>query len=332
MKNALKKICALVALLFGFTHASFGAITLSIDYSFDGGYFTGAGDAATRKAALEAAASDLEAILTDSITAITPPPVPDVAFFSITGTNPGTGAAGFTFDTDPTIAANTLRIYAGGTSLAPGVLGVGGPGGFIIGGGFLSVARTAFETNVRSRGEAGIVDGAGAFLGVQTDFAPWGGTISFDSDGSTDWHFDHTTDPSGGKIDFYSVALHELIHVLGFGGANSWTSQVTGPGGVFTGANSTISNGGVNPSVSALGDHFAAGLNSVTLAGSIAQEAVMDPDIGVDTRKLLTNIDAMVINDIGWDVNVAPVPEPSFYVTLAGLGLLCFGVARRRLA
>ncbi len=33
----------------------------------------------------------------------------------------------------------------------------------------------------------------------------------------TAWHFNHTTSPSGNVTDFYSVAIHELAHALGFG-------------------------------------------------------------------------------------------------------------------
>ena len=36
-------------------------------------------------------------------------------------------------------------------------------------------------------------------------------------DGSTTWHFNHTTAPAGSVTDFYSVAIHELAHALGFG-------------------------------------------------------------------------------------------------------------------
>ena len=46
-----------------------------------------------------------------------------------------------------------------------------------------------------------------------------------DNDGSQDsildmddyWHFDHTLDPASGKNDFYSVAVHEILHTMGFG-------------------------------------------------------------------------------------------------------------------
>ena len=334
MIKTSKKFCALVALLFGFTHASNGAITLSIDYSLDSNGFFSDGDGSTaviKKAALEAAAGVLESIITDSVGAMPAGAGGLFNTWSITGTHPGTGAGGTVFDVNPTIAADTLVIYAGGRLLGGSTLGQGGPGGFSAGNGGLG-DFAAFVDNIRNRGEAGITDGAGTALATQTDFAPWGGTITFDNDPAGQWHYDHTTAVTAGKSDFYSVALHELTHVLGIGIANSWTTKVTGGGGVFTGANSTTSNGGANPGVNAGGDHFVNGIMSVTLAGSIAQEAMMDPSLTVGSRKLFTNLDAMGLSDIGWDVNVAPVPEPSFYVTLVGLGLAGFGVMRRKLS
>ena len=334
MINASKKICALVACLFSFTYASNGAITLSIDYTLDTQGFFADGDGSTavvKKAALEAAADVLEGIITDSVGAL---PAGAGGFFntwSTTGTHPGTGVGGTVFEVNPTIAADTLVIYAGGRALAGSTLGQGGPGGFTAGnGGFGDF--TSFLDNIRNRGEAGITDGSGNLLATQTDFAPWGGTITFDNDTPGQWHYDHTTAVTAGKSDFYSVALHELAHVLGIGLANSWTTKTTGGGGVFTGANSTTSNGGVNPGVNGAADHFVDGIMSVTLAGSIAQEALLDPSLTVGSRKLFTNLDAMGLSDIGWDVSVTPVPEPSFYVTLAGFGLLCFGAVRRRLS
>ena len=70
---------------------------------------------------------------------------------------------------------------------------------------------------------------------MQTDFGPWGGAISFNS--NSNWYFDPdiTTDESfSNQFDFYSVAVHELAHVLGFGSAPSFNNLSSG--GVFTGA------------------------------------------------------------------------------------------------
>ena len=58
------------------------------------------------------------------------------------------------------------------------------------------------------------------------NFTDWGGSVAFDIDAN--WHFNSATNPTGGKVDFYSVALHELAHALGFGATNEWDSLVSG--------------------------------------------------------------------------------------------------------
>ena len=42
------------------------------------------------------------------------------------------------------------------------------------------------------------------------------------------WHFNHTTSVAADKNDLYSVALHEILHSLGVGTAESWNDFVSG--------------------------------------------------------------------------------------------------------
>ena len=53
---------------------------------------------------------------------------------------------------------------------------------------------------------------------VGSEYAAW---ISFDNDGSTAWHFNHTTNAPSSTTDIYSIALHEIVHVLGL--STNWT-------------------------------------------------------------------------------------------------------------
>ena len=324
MKNLKRHLAALACILMsvGTTHA---AITIAFDYTLDEAnddFFSNA----TAKASLEAAADFFEGIIMDSLTAISPDGA--VNIFNAFGTHPATGVENVIYDTNVQIPANTLKIYAAGRSLGDSTLGVGGPGGYSMGG------SDAFKDNFHSRGQSGITNGSGVLLGTQTDFAPWGGTIVFDNDATlggnaaNSWHYDHTTSPGGvNDIDFFSVALHELGHVLGFsGGANSWTSKISGSN--FTGADSTASFGGNVPLANT--GHWAEGTMSVKVSDGLAQEAAMDPTLTNGTRKLFTNLDVMGLNDIGWNTNVSPVPEPSFYATLVGFGLAGFAFLRRR--
>ena len=212
-----------------------------------------------------------------------------------------------------TITANTIRVFAGGRSLSGGTLGVGGPGGFSVGG------TQAFVNTVVGRGQSGAL---GPAL-QRTDFGPWGGAITFDSDNSTNWNFALTPPTAGsGQADFLSVALHELGHLLGIGTADSWKNLITGT--TFNGPKSIALNGGVNPSTTADKGHFASGTSY------LGQEVSMTPNISLSSRKNFTELDFGGLDDLGW--NVVPVPEPATVLGLATAGLAGVWGVRRRVA
>lgn len=66
------------------------------------------------------------------------------------------------------------------------------------------------------------------------------GNLWFDSDtdnnGSRDnnatlsnfWHYDADTPVEAGKTDLYSVALHEILHVMGVGTSQTWNELSSG--------------------------------------------------------------------------------------------------------
>lgn len=275
----------------------------NIDIQFDYSYDTGSFFNATSKATLEAAAAAFESRFADSFTAISSAGGNQ---FNSTFFNP---SAPFNPDVtlnDQSFATDVLRIYVGGSNLGGGTLGIGGPGGFSCSGvgGFCSAAE--------SRGQ-GVVSGTGA-----TDFASWGGAISFNNTAA--WHFGTTTSGlSRGEADFYSVAVHELAHVLGFGTADSFYARVIGSNFVGT-------HTGTVP----LTDTYHWAESTSGLVDGVAQEAAMDPTIFLGDRKYFTDLDYAAMQDIGWQVT--PVPEAGTWaMLLAGLGLVGF-TARRRTA
>ncbi|MFM8330403.1 MAG: peptidase M10A and M12B matrixin and adamalysin [Candidatus Methylumidiphilus sp.] len=267
------------------------AVTVQFDYSLDSSnFFT---NNANSKSALEAAGQFFATNISDALSAITSS---GSNHFNAIFDNPSTGQE-VTLN-DYSVAADTLVVFVGASALPGGTLGEGGPGGFTA-----SSPSQAFLDSIGNRGQVGATTGAAA-----TEFAPWGGKLSFSSTAS--WYFD--ADPStlesfAGQNDFYSVALHELSHLFGFGTAASWTAKVSG--GSFTGANASAANGG---SVALAGDnaHWLDGTQSV-YAGS-PQEAAMDPSLTQGTRKNLTTLDLAALKDIGWQVATpAPVPVPA---------------------
>ncbi len=244
-------------------------ITIQFDYSQDANHFF---DVPARQQILELAGQSLGSRLNDHLQAITPS---GSNTWSLNATNPS-GASSFTL-TDVTIPENTLIVFVGARMMSS--LGVGGPGGFS------SSGSPQWLDLVQSRGQAG------ALSNPQTDFSPWGGSISFDLDAN--WYFGTSEAGLGsGQHDFLSVAMHELGHLLGIGTADSWDRYVSGA--TFVGPNSRAVHGGNVPLTGEA--HFREGLRDG------GQEVALDPSLLNGTRKLFTQLDFAALSDIGWEV------------------------------
>ncbi len=328
------------------------AATIIVDYSQDTtGIFSGN---PTAQAALNQAAADLSAAIIS---------VPGAVTDTVNGTS---GAASVTYDfswsythpvtgspttiTNAALPLGEIRVYAGWQNLAGSTLGQGGPGGAGLGGSGSGSGLdfTNAVNNANAAGTANMGRGTGPVIGtlmgdfggnpINVDFGIGYGNIWFDSDTNNDtttddavtlasnWHFDHTTGVAGGKSDFYSVALHELLHGLGIGTSDSWDNFVSGTN--WTGPAAIAEYGTGTGLIDGGGAHIAGSILNTVYGGILggtagaSQEVVMDPSITVGTRKYLTDLDLAFMQDIGWQV----VPEPS---TWALLGVASIGVAIR---
>ncbi len=247
------------------------ALSITFDYSHDtAGFFT-----AERRSTLQQAGDWLGSRLLDTLDSAT--------YTSISYDDPENPSGPSKNQSPFTIPAGELRIFVGSALHSGNTLATGGPG-----------AGIGFPPQI-FRGQSGVASG--------TDFAPWGGAISFDRD--SNWYFDPdtTTDEPFSGFDFYSVALHELGHVLGYGTAPSWTNQVSS--GLFTGASSTALYGGDVPLAGGEA-HWQDGL----LSGGL--ETAMDPTIAAGVRKRFSSLDLAGLADIGWEVAAIPLPAPLF--------------------
>jgi len=280
-------------------------IDIVFDYTYDSsGFFTGANS--SRQTLLNDAASVFETRFGDTLSAITSS---GSNHFNADFFNPSNGSS--TTINDFSVLADKLVVYVGAFNLGSGTLGQGGPGGFSAGG------SSAFLNNASSRGEPGALGTPAS----QTDFGPWGGSISFNS--TSPWYFDSNTGTteSFSGFNFYSVAIHELGHVLGFSTADSFSNHISG--GVFTGTAVNALTGS-GQAVTADG-HWAEGLSY------LGQETAMDPTIAAGQRKLFTELDFAAMKDLGWEVS--PVPEAETWgMMLAGLGLLGWRLRTRQSA
>lgn len=136
------------------------------------------------------------------------------------------------------------------------------------------------------------------------------------------WYFGE--DASGltpGNPDLLTTVAHEIGHILGYGEADSWLSQIDN--GFFTGSNSVASYGGLVP-VDQFNNHWAEGVSS--LVNGVMQETMMDPSTTPGLRQLPTDLDYAGLADIGWEVEVAAVPLPAsiWFLFSAMSGLLAW--------
>lgn len=261
-------------------------LTVRIDYSLDTNNFF---DTQEKRDTLQLAADTLVSRFADTLSAIIPGPAGSLTnTWQAILTHPGTGEQ--IMLTDLSIASNELVVYAGGRFLDAPSLGAGGFGGFT------SSGTQAFVDAVETRGEVGAGN-----EGAETDFGPWGGSISFSTRSAVKWHFGATTDELGpGETDFFTVAMHEMGHLFGFGTSNSFKNQTDLADHEFTGANSvTEYDEDGNPPLNDGNDHWKDSIKDEGL------ETSMDPTIGPNKRKLFTPLDFAAMDDIGWTV----VPE-----------------------
>lgn len=309
LKNPL-----VAAILLGMSSQSANALIIDIDYSYDSNNFF---SSQTRKDILEAAANYFETRISDSLLPIVS--TPGGNSFLASFTDPSTASP--VELSNYSEAADTITIFTGGRNLGSSTLGQGGPGGYGI-----SYFNISYVDDVVSRGQgngtAAAVRGSSAY-----DFATWGGGISFNT--TSDWYFDDdvSTDEAFSGYDFFSVALHEIAHVLGFGTADSWNSYViedllTGDD-FFTGADSVASYGGDVP-LNAGQDHW----DSSTQSDGV--QPAMSPSIGSGVRKRMTSLDIAGLRDVGWEMSatVVPVPGSAWLFGSALLGMI--GWSRRK--
>lgn len=300
----MKKLLPIFLFVAATAQAQFSFV---FDYSYDSeNFFTGSN--VGRQTYLEAAGTYISNILSPtSLNAITPTPGDaEPNTWNATFTNPGSGSAESV--ANPTIAANVYRIYAGGRVLGGSTLGLGGAGGFS------SSGYGTWGDDLRYRGNGTFNTG-------------WGGSLTFDT--ATSWYFDsdiNTVEDFTGMYDFFSVAIHEIIHVLGFGTTNSWNNLVdNGDPGEFNGTYATALFGS-NPGLASGNGHWAIDTESKVFGTETVQEAAMDPNITSNSRKYITELDVAGLRDIGYSA----VPEPSTAVLIFGVSVLTFSMLSRR--
>ncbi|QDV75426.1 hypothetical protein [Botrimarina mediterranea] len=324
------------------------AIDIVLDYTLDEqnwNWFSGTAAGLERRAALDAAAGFLSAILTDDdwdAVAIDSTAIGLYDLFQssingfdglpVSGTAESDGA-GYSYNLPisnrSTVGANEFVVYVTAFAFDN-----------------RSTAHAKASANGAARRNAAGAAGA--------EFSTWGGDVLFDlsdtwyagqnpgidptddygvqdpdktpaSDITTDnWDFSTSsftwkgydlekTDPAAdGRLDLYATALHELVHTLGMTTANVPIYIGTNAQGELIGENVTAVYGGPVP---ASGGHVAQNVESVVWGSDgIVSEALLDPNSLRGVRKYLTELDAALLRDLGYTVATGfATPLPGDY-------------------
>lgn len=313
-------ICSLLVLVGVLETRPATAINIVLDYSYDSSNFFGSGNpdgaaaGAQARATMEFTADFFSDMLADTFSAIeTPPTYFSQAFngsvswdWTLNFNNPSSNSL-VTLQ-NQTIAADEYRVYVGGRSIPGSTIGVGGPGGWgwssSPSGGFSSAEINQINQISDDFGDAVTT------RGESSGFANWGGAVTFDTDASADWHYDYASPPSSGKNDFFSTAIHELAHAVGFGTSDEWNALVSA--GAFRGTKAMAEHSGPIPTI---GGHWAPNTDSVVLGTNIVQQSAMEPSSFSGTRQRFTALDAAALDDIGWDIEVPIVYASADYDT-----------------
>jgi hypothetical protein len=326
MKTA-GKVSAFVAFVLLSTAPSY-AINLVLDYTHDTFFATHA----TANAALQAAAADISAAITTSLNATVDTNTANVngstaTFdFNLSYTQPT--LSGTQTLSSAVMPANQVKIYVGTRNLTGNTLGTGGPGGagYNVNVSYFNVPDlTAAVNQAAAAGQTNMLRGGGPIIGnlsgnlsggfgsipISIDYGSTVGNLWFDVDSDNNgvmdsdptlnnyWHYDHTTAVAAGKNDFYSVAVHEILHSLGIAsGVKSWQNYASGSN--WNGPAVIALAGSGTGMIQSGGGHITEGKMSNRVSDGGAQEAVMDPTLTTGTRKKLTNLDLAFLRDIGW--------------------------------
>lgn len=267
------------------------ALTLVWDYTYDtGGFFT-----PDKRDILDVVASRLSAVSINS-TEIAPETGNSWEWLFL---DPSSG--NLTSVANPVAPAGELRVFVGARTLSGDALA--------------QSSHVVYTAN----GSPSWLDSLAARNTAQA-FLPFAGGMAFDA--ATNWYTGVSPSVTPGAYDFYSVAAHELGHILGFNspGIAAWVAQSDQPQRLYVGVNATASYGGSIPLDSGL-SHWAAGTRFN------GHDMLMVPDIPLGVRNDWTDPEFGVFRDLGYAV----IPEPVAALLFLG-GMLSSALRTRRRA
>ncbi len=332
---ALRHLLLFSLLIVASPLASTHAIQITLDYTLDTNnenWFDSSPAGQARRAAVDTAAAFLSAIITNDdwssvnfsgdigLSDIDASTIVDLSGNVVAGT-PESDGRGFSYDIPitnrSTVAANEYVIYVNAFEFDFGTT---------------AHAKAIWDGSNR-RNAAGF---------ALTEFNTWGGQITFDTgnnwftglnpgidptdnygiqdpnkmptvDITTDnWDWNTTSNSWKGfqlntlditannRTDLYATAMHEMIHALGVSTGNMPIYVGVDGGGNFIGENVMSVFGGPVPGA---GGHFDNNVQSLVWdSDDIISEVQLDPNSTSGVRKYLTQLDAALLRDLGYQV------------------------------
>ncbi|NNE52948.1 MAG: matrixin family metalloprotease [Sulfitobacter sp.] len=240
------------------------AFSIKFDYRFDS---TGFFNDPARRTTLEGAAAEWETLIGDEFA-----DVPAEASFEVS--NPS--QPGSTERVTLTERLDDILIFVGARNIPGSTAAFAGPTGYSL---FGDVYSARISNDFRGSGPV-------------SNFEPWAGQISFDT--TTNWHYGLDAPPSG-KLDLFTLAIHEIGHVLGIGTSSTFNALIA-PGNppTFNGVNTMALNGGRGVPLDRDEGHIQEGFSG--------NSVVLDPILERGTRLTPSAIDRAMLADIGYKV------------------------------
>jgi hypothetical protein len=315
----------------------FAVQTVQIDLDYSNDTFFSANP--TALASLNAAAQDVSNAITTSLGATVDSnsaTVNDSSFslnYRFNYPNPTTGAIQFIDDT--TLPANHVRIFVGAQALSGTILGHGGTGALDFTGTTANVNQADYSLavqNVSAAASANMGRGAGPIIrtasgttfGVTFSIRDGSNIGSLTFNDTVNWQFDKNAAVAPDQYDFYSVAVHEILHALGFSKdqSQSFSADVSPSNSRnWLGPQVITQLGTGNDVLESDSNHITAGLTSPRLSDGLHQDAVMEASLPPGTRHTLTLLDLAFLRDIGWQTvedNLVPGDFDRNFVRNAG--------------
>lgn len=308
--------------------AQSSALEIELRYDLDvDGFF----DQPGAREAMRAVADFYEELIVDELEAIDPSTFPTPSNFPARAWHPTYLEPAQNMSTvripgarNMIVPANTIIVYPGGRRLVSA--GLGGPGGFTDASG--EAPPFNWSNQLFSRNEpGGLRINSSQRFNTPTDYAPWGGVVFFDE--NLLWNFSLTDSEANSGLDFVSIALHEMGHVLGFGQVGTptfrWPHLVQNR--TYIGELGNESNAepdsNLAPGLTSAQNHWSDNTPlSHTLEGFGQRHGALQRPIMVAISRaettgqfaVLTDLDLAALQDIGWEIRSA---RPDFAASIA---------------